>query len=121
MSFKLTPAIPPSPLAPDSPVAPTYRPFRLLIPPSALELFLSFFSFFDFVGDSSPFFSDFADLTTDSSSSFTDSFSASGFSALSGASLAYFFDFDLDLELFFSLLTDFTTLAWAGYSGSSPV
>ena len=105
MSFKLTPVIPPSPLAPDSPVLPTYRPFRLLIPPSALELFFSFFDFFDFAGDSSPFisdfFSDFADLTTDSSPFFSASCSCSvfsgfsAFSAAAGASLGDFFDFDL--------------------------
>ena len=49
MSFKLTPVIPASPLVPDSPVASFYRPFRLLIPPSAsaFELFFSFFYFFD--------------------------------------------------------------------------
>jgi hypothetical protein len=109
ISLRLTPANPPS-LAPDSPVGPPSRlGFRLLTPPSALELFFSFFSFFDFFdfsgsGDSVAFLSDFSDFS--SFSSFT------GFSTLSGDSLGYFLDLDLEL------LTDFSFFYG---TGSSPV
>ena len=114
ISFRLTPANPPS-LAPDPPVGPASGlTFRLLTLPSALELFLSFFSFFDFFdfsgsGDSLTFFSDFYGFSDFSSLSYF-----SGFYTLSGDSLGYFFDFDLDLVL----LTDFSVFYGAG---SSPV
>jgi hypothetical protein len=103
ISFKLTTANPPS-LAPDSPVAPISPVLRLLTTPSALTLF--FFDLTDLIGDSLPFFSDFAgfsDFSVISGFSDYSGFSYySGFSDLAADSFGCFLD--LDLELF----TDFT-------------